>query len=291
MGHGRYLDLDRPPLDVAAVTRALVAPGGPLSSLEVVEATGSTNADLAAGVRSGAAGDRAVLVTEHQQAGRGRLSRPWQTPARAALTFSIALCPSVPTHRWSWLSLLAGVAVTSVLREVGGLDAGLKWPNDVLVPAATEPGRPPGQACLKVAGILAEVVFAADGSPAVVIGIGVNVDMRDDELPVSTASSLRLAGSACTDRSVLLRAIVRELLTLDDRWRAADGDPVACGLAATARQVCVTLGRVVDVHLPGGGGLRGLAEGIDDEGRLLVHTGEGVSAVAAGDVEHVRTRS
>ncbi len=291
MGHGRYLDLRRPPLDVAAVTRALTAPGGPLSSLEVVAATGSTNADLSAAVRSGAAGDRAVLVTEHQQAGRGRLMRAWQTPAGAALTFSIALRPTVPMHRWSWLSLLAGVAVTSVLREVAGLDAGLKWPNDVLVPPPTEPGRLPGAPRLKVAGILAEVVAGAGAAPAVVLGIGLNVDTRADELPVDTASSLRLAGSACTDRSVLLRAIVRDLVRLDDGWRAADGDAVACGLASTARQLCVTLGRVVDVHLPGGGGLHGLAEGIDDEGRLLVHTGQGVTAVAAGDVEHVRTRS
>ncbi len=289
----RWEDLDRPPLRVQALRRVLVAPTGPLGRLDVVEQIGSTNAALAL---AGAQGEQewpdwSVLVAEHQQAGRGRLGRGWDTPARSALTFSVLLRPrEVPLAGWSWLPLLAGVAVVRALRTTAGVPAGLKWPNDVLVPAdrATSTGQGSGvHGARKVAGILAEVVPGQEA--AAVLGIGLNVTSSLAELPVGSATSLRLCGSASTDRDTLLRAVLRELVEQVGAWRDASGDAVGCGLAAAARELCLTLGLQVRVEMPGRPALLGTAEGIDDDGRLLVRTGDAeLVPVAAGDVLHVR---
>lgn len=286
MGGSRFTDLDRPPLRESTLRRALVddAAGTPsLARLHVVQTAGSTNADLLAraGDRDGWP-HRSLLVAEHQQAGRGRLDRAWVTPPRAALTLSLLLRPPAPRDRWGWLPLLAGVAVVRTLREVSGVAAGLKWPNDVLLPP--RPGVPDGtgDGAGKVAGLLAQV----DGD-AVVLGIGLNVTSTVEELPPG-GTSLRLAGAATTDRDTVLRALVRELLRQLDAFDAAAGDAVASGLAGAARELCVTLGQPVRVEGPDGD-LLGDAEGLDDDGRLLVRERSGtLTAVAAGDVVHLR---
>src|SRR3954471_24155194 len=105
-----YTDLDRPPLSESALRRALVVPGGLWTDLTVVAETGSTNADLAAAARAGAP-EGTVRVAERQTAGRGRLDRVWQSPARGGIAASVLLRPHVPAARLGWLSLLAGVAV------------------------------------------------------------------------------------------------------------------------------------------------------------------------------------
>src|SRR5947199_1889138 len=143
----------RAPLDRAALRRAAVRPGGLWRDVEVVESTGSTNADLLARALRGEP-EGTVLVTEHQQAGRGRMGRTWTTPPRAALTFSLLVRPAqVPPARRGWLPLLTGVAVVEAITGVTGVQTRLKWPNDVL--ASTSDGSSG-----KLAGILAEA--AAD---------------------------------------------------------------------------------------------------------------------------------
>ncbi len=159
--------------------------------------------------------------------------------------------------RWSWLPLLTGLAVVDVMQRVCGLPAVLKWPNDVLV----------GER--KLSGILAERLQIGSG-PAVVIGTGLNVTLHQDELPVPTATSLLIEGSATTDREVLLRAYLRALEHRYDRWRSAAGDPRASDIAAAYRESCSTIGREVRVSLPSGDEVEGLADGVDDDGRLLL---------------------
>lgn len=279
-----YSDLTRPSLRAQPLRAALCAPAGPLARLDVVEEVGSTNAELAA--RAGADPEGhphlSVLVAEHQVAGRGRLGRIWSAPARSGLFVSVLLRPAAPRQRWSWLPLLAGATVVEVLRRTAGMGASLKWPNDVLVDAGAAQ-RAPG----KVAGLLAEVL--GDGS-GVVVGIGLNVGLTEQELPVPTATSLMLAGSASTDRDVLARALLRALAADVAAWEEAGGDPAGSGVAARVRQGCSTIGREVRVELPGGEGVQGVAEGVDDDGRLLVRAdGDGAPvAVSAGDVVHVR---
>lgn len=276
MTSNRWSDLDRPPLNAAALQRAIVTPDGFWTELTVVERTGSTNSDLAARAKAGAP-EGAVLVAEEQSAGRGRLDRQWTAPPRSGLFFSVLLRPSgVPVERWGWLPLLAGVATATAVSRAGGVDTGLKWPNDLLVTVDGEER--------KTGGILAERA----GDDGVVIGIGLNVSLREDELPVPAAGSLALAGAKGTDRDPLLRAVLRSLADWYGEWRTAGGDPDASRLRPVYAAGCVTLGRAVRAELPGGDAVTGTAVTVDDDGRLVIATDGEERAVGAGDVVHLR---
>ncbi|MEV6527074.1 biotin--[acetyl-CoA-carboxylase] ligase [Longispora sp. NPDC051575] len=261
-----YKELERPPLRQTELVRSLLRPGSIWTNIEVLHETGSTNADLADRARAGAP-EGTVLIAERQTAGRGRLDRQWESPARAGIALSLLVRPTAPVARYSWLPLLAGVALVEAV-GVGGL----KWPNDLLIE-----GR-------KCAGILAEVV---DG--AVVIGIGLNVSLRADELPRPDATSLVLAGAPLTDRGPLVKALLRAFETRYTAWNDAGGDPVASRLLAEYSEKCVTLGLTVRAELPGGRTLTGTAVEIDRDGRLVLEHDGGRIPVAAGDVVHVRT--
>jgi BirA family biotin operon repressor/biotin-[acetyl-CoA-carboxylase] ligase len=260
-----------------ALSTALTRAGSLWREVEVVRACPSTNAEVAARARAGAEAGL-VLVADHQTAGRGRLDRTWVTPPGAALTFSVLLAPDrVPVARWPWLPLLAGIAVAEGVRRVAEVDCSLKWPNDVLVDDR------------KLAGILVERVERPSGAVAVV-GVGLNVSQGADELPVATATSLALEGAATTDRTVVLREVLRSLEALFVQWQADSGDP-GRGLVDSYVRRCGTLGREVRVDLPAGEQVVGVATGIDTEGRLEVRTPEGPRILGAGDVVHVRPLS
>lgn len=261
-----YSDLARPPLNAAGLNRALAREGGPWRRVEVVARTGSTNGDLLTRAAEGAE-EGLVLVAEEQDAARGRLDRRWSSPARAGLWFSVLLRPSVPQARLSWLSLLAGLATVQAVQRIGGVEARVKWPNDVVI------------GDLKLAGILAE-----RAAGAVVLGIGLNVSTRAEELPVPTATSMVIEGAANTDRDPLLRAVLRELATWYRSWDDAGGDADACGLHDAYRDASATIGREVRVDLPGGRELTGLATDVDELGRIIV----GGEPIGAGDVVHLR---
>jgi BirA family biotin operon repressor/biotin-[acetyl-CoA-carboxylase] ligase len=280
----------RGPLVPAALRRAAVRPGGLWRDVEVVESTGSTNADLLARALRGEP-EGTVLATEHQQAGRGRMGRTWTTPPRAALTFSLLVRPAqVPPARRGWLPLLTGVAVVEAITSVTGVETSLKWPNDVLH-STSEPaeGQP---ATGKLVGILAEA--AAD---AIVVGIGVNVSTEPGELPergpgALPATSLLMAGAPAEalDRSPLLLAILAAFERWYLAWRDANGDPEASGLRQRYTELSGTIGRHVRAELPGGQALSGPAIGVDADGRLLVGSsaGTGTVSIAAADVVHLR---
>jgi BirA family transcriptional regulator, biotin operon repressor / biotin---[acetyl-CoA-carboxylase] ligase len=270
----------RAPLDPAALRRALARPGGLWRDLEVVESTGSTNADLLARALAGEP-EGAVLAAEEQRAGRGRMGRTWTSPPRAALTVSVLLKPAVPPARRGWLPLLAGVAVATAVTRVTGVETRIKWPNDLLAADA------------KLAGILAEA--AAD---AVVVGIGLNVSTEPAELShlLATprpgglpATSLAAAGATTLDREELLLAILAGLEHWYRAWQRAGGDPDRSGLRQEYLRWSATIGRTVRAELPGGQALSGPAAGFDSDGRLLVRLSSGAEvAVAAGDVVHLR---
>ncbi|WP_407111010.1 biotin--[acetyl-CoA-carboxylase] ligase [Streptomyces sp. DSM 116494] len=276
--HSRWSDLDRPPLNAAALRRGLVREGALWREVEVVQSTGSTNSDLVSRAGEGKVEEGAVFVAEEQTAARGRLDRRWTAPARSGLFFSVLLRPAeVPVARWGWLPLLTGVAVATGLSRAAGVDTALKWPNDVLVTVGGEER--------KAGGILAERA----GDDAVVIGVGINVSLRADELPVPAAGSLALAGAVTTDRDPLLRGMLRALEEWYGRWRAADGDAGACGLQETYAAGCATLGRRVRAELPGDRALVGEAVAVDGDGRLVLATESGVQEpVGAGDIIHLR---
>ena len=147
----------------------------------------------------------------------------------------------------------------------------MKWPNDVVIDDR------------KVAGLLAEVV-----GDAVVIGIGINVSVHADELPVPSATSLHIVESAVVDREPVLRAVLRDLAKRYVAWLAVSGDAERAGLLGDYRSMSATIGQGVEVQLPSGGTRRGRAVDIDSSGRLLVAGEDGVDTLAAGDVVHLR---
>jgi BirA family biotin operon repressor/biotin-[acetyl-CoA-carboxylase] ligase len=264
-------------LDAARLNGALAPWPGLWREVRVVEETGSTNADLLAEAQAGAR-EGLVLVAEEQTAGRGRMGRRWISPPRRALTFSVLLRPAVPAGLLGWVPLLAGVAVASALEYTAGVDARLKWPNDVLVDGA------------KIAGILAE-----RWGSAVVVGTGINVLQQRGELPVPTATSLLMAQEVgpvddADTRERLLTAVLDEFARWYRAWldQPRPGDADGCGLREEYLRRSGTVGAAVTVMLPGGQNLTGTAAGIDAAGRLEIRTPAGLVQVSAGDVVHLR---
>lgn len=281
----------RDPLRDDVLRERLLAPAGPLTHLRLVDRAGSTNSDLAAAVRDDPAigAGVALLVTEHQVDGRGRSGRAWQTPPAAALTFSLALRPTASADTWGWLSLLVGVGVVGALRSATGVAASVKWPNDLIVDVPGAPDLDGWGTERKVGGILVELVTTPSG-PVAVVGVGLNVSQRADELPVPTAQSLTGVGARDVDREALLVACVTGVTGLVDRWDATGGDARASGLADEVAATCTTLGRTVRVELPGDVRVEGSATGLAADGALLVRGVDGqVRAVRAGDVRHLRS--
>lgn len=257
------------PLDLARL-RSLLAPVALWREVRWVPSTGSTNADLAALART-TAETGTVLVSEEQTAGRGRFERRWETPAGAAVAYSVLLRPTRPPQDWGWLSLLAGVAVATGIERATGAAPGrveLKWPNDVLVD-----GR-------KVCGILSERIDSPHGAAAVV-GMGLNLSLSQDELPVPTATSLALAGLP-VDKAEVLGAILTEFARLFEGWERR-GE-----LHDDYEQRCDSIGRPLRVMLDSTTTVHGMGERVDEFGRLVVRTDQGLQAFSAGDVFHLR---
>lgn len=260
---------ENPLVDAGRLAAALVRPGGVWSSVSCVASTGSTNADLAAAARAGAASGTA-LVSDHQSTGRGRFARVWEAPPGTSLAISVLLRPpaAVPARRWLWLPLLTGLAVVDGLRAAAGVTAELKWPNDVQID-----GR-------KVCGILSERVDGADG-PAAIVGMGINTTLSAEQLPVPTATSLALAG-ADVDPGEVVAAVLGALGEWYPRWLAG------ADLRAEYAARCTTVGRTVRVELSASESATGVATGVDADGCLLVRVAGRERAFAAGDVVHLR---
>lgn len=239
---------------------------------QIVEtaSTGSTNEDLAEAARAGAP-EGTVHSTAHQTSGRGRLDRQWESPAGSGVTMSVLLrSTDVPDAQWTWIPLLAGLAVANAVSDLApGLDVRLKWPNDVEVA-----GR-------KLAGLLVERVDTPSGAAAVV-GIGLNVAMTPDQLPIPNATSFAIEG-VDTDASTVRQAVLAQLDALYENWRAEQGDP-ARGLRGAYLAASGTVGQDVVVTLTDGATIEGAATDVDEFGRLVV----GGQPVGAGDVTHVR---
>jgi BirA family biotin operon repressor/biotin-[acetyl-CoA-carboxylase] ligase len=272
----------------------------PLSSavaerLEWLPRVGSTNDALrerAAGPDSSAWPDLSVVASDTQTQGRGRLGRTWIAPAGKCLAVSVLLrqpigaTSALPPDSLGWLPLMAGAAMTQVVRSVIEGEVGhatrvhhhpvvsLKWPNDVLIDGA------------KVSGILSELV----PSTGVIVGAGLNVSLTEDELPVPTATSLLLAGVAQASLDAALAGYVINLSRLYRDFVRFDGDAVASGLHALVTALCGTLGSPVLAELPGGEIVSGIAREIDELGRIGIdRDSDGWRVVvAAGDITHLK---
>ncbi len=234
-------------------------------------ATGSTNAEA---VRWGERGapEGALVVAEHQTAGRGRLGRAWADARGQNLLLSLVLRPApeaLRVERLGLIPLMAGVAVAEAVAPfVAPVEPALKWPNDVLLE-----GR-------KTAGLLLETRLG--GVPLVVLGVGLNVNQVDFPPPLADrATSLRLATGRTVPRADLLaRLLARLEARYDELLR--DGGAATRG-AFTQRMV--GLGERAAVGPAGGGAERvGTLEGIGADGALLLQAGGGLRRLHAGEV-------
>jgi BirA family transcriptional regulator, biotin operon repressor / biotin---[acetyl-CoA-carboxylase] ligase len=201
----------------------------------------------------------ALVVADHQTAGRGRLGRTWEAPPGTAILCSLLLKPPPERHAPE-LSLVAGVAVADMLERATGLSVQIKWPNDVMLRRR------------KVAGCLAE---GRDG--AVVLGIGVNVNQTSEELPEG-AGSLRTLTGREWGREELLASLLEDIGHRYAEWRAGGLDAVYEGLAPRD----FLRGRRVSVN-----GTSGVASKIDRDGRLEIEVGHGERVtVESGEVSY-----
>ena len=237
-------------LDQTSINSALT---GGYWSVKAVERIDSTQSALKSSTPSH--GD--VLVTDFQSAGRGRLERTFEADAGSALLFSAYVEPRRDRSEWGFIPLLVGLSVAEVL----GIEFFTKWPNDILSDLG------------KVGGILCET--HGDG---VVIGIGINVSMTQDQLPVPTASSILLTLGSAPDRNTLLLAILREIGFNLAEWESGE-DLIDDYLDSSA-----TMGKRVAVQLPDGSTHEGVAAGISRNGELLLESGE---VVSVGDIIHL----
>lgn len=243
---------------------------GPFNRVDYQDSTGSTNSDLLAAAQNNAP-NWTVATAEIQTSGRGRQGRTWTAPKSSQALFSMLFYPEAEKFdRLGTIPMISGLAVLDTLKQFNVVDAGLKWPNDVLLNQK------------KLAGILVEAE-GLDSQPAVVIGIGVNIDLDQEELPVDSATSLSLAGYA-VDRTEFLIRTLKNLHTRITQWSAGD-----TSWLAEYRQASSTLDEDVRVLLPGGREYQGLAVGIADRGELMVREDTGnLLTLNAGEVTHLR---
>jgi BirA family biotin operon repressor/biotin-[acetyl-CoA-carboxylase] ligase len=260
-----------------------------------VAETGSTNADALALARDGAP-EGVVVVADHQTAGRGRRDRRWVAPPGGSLLVSALLRP--PARAAATVTLAAGVGLAEAVGEVAGVEARLKWPNDLVVAVQGDTDE------RKLAGILAEADWPAgstisggyrppgpDERVVVVVGVGINVvwptdpaELGEDGAEVAgIAAALNWVGPE-VDRADLLVAFLR---AFGDRYASLVTDGPTEVLAAWRRR-SATLGRRVRVDV-GRDDLEGTAVDVTDEGHLVIDTVEGGRrTVTVGDVVHLR---
>ncbi|MCH8565781.1 biotin--[acetyl-CoA-carboxylase] ligase [Nesterenkonia sp. LB17] len=322
-----------PPLDEALLARRLhTDAGGAYARIQRIESVGSTNEWLSQ-VLAEEAQSRpqptrqattawphlSALTAEEQTGGRGRLGRLWSSPKGASLSTSIVLRPQLDPALLGWVSMLAGRALVDTLRQDCGLDAEdqravLKWPNDVQVTQASGPAK-------KVSGILATAVPGA-----VVLGVGINVLLTPEQLPIENSTSVLIelnrrgadaeigSGPAAGSqepgqlRTELLCCFLERFAELLGRIEdAARQDPATVDevLINTIGQVLTTLGQEVRVELPDGSAERGVAQRLSSQGALQVEViarraaserdwepcAPVLRAFSAGDVTHLRAVS
>ena len=245
-------------------------------AVEYHESLPSTN-DRARELAAEGAADVAVVADE-QAGGRGRLDREWVAPS-GGVWLSLVTRPTVPPARAPLFTLAAAVATVDACREAG-VDAHIKWPNDVLVGAPDASVGRGGRGGRKVAGVLTEMEGEADRISWLVAGVGVNANVDAETLPAG-ATSLREELGEPVDRR-------RFAATLLERFAALAGTPDRTDRILPAwRDRASTLGKRVRVETSTGS-VSGTAVDVESPGALVIDTGEGTRRVHAGDCEHLR---
>jgi BirA family transcriptional regulator, biotin operon repressor / biotin---[acetyl-CoA-carboxylase] ligase len=238
--------------------------------VQSIPATDSTNLRAFRSAEDGAL-EGTVVVADAQTDGKGRLGRRWESPAGVNLYCSIVLRPPIPPVKASQLTFLSAVAVARAIEDVTTLVPQIKWPNDILVHGK------------KVAGLLNEMSAETDGIHFVILGVGVNINMRAEQFPDDLrhpATSLFLEGGVVVSRVALARAFFMQLDALYDAYCTLGFGLVKDEwLSRSALQ-----GRNVKVS-SGTDAIEGTVAGIADDGALLLVCGDGsTERILSGDV-------
>ena len=254
----------RAPLDQSAIASEL----SQYWRVSVVDLTTSTQDEIARKLSNSpvinSENFNDVVVAEFQSNGRGRLDRSFDAPKSSALLFSFGHQPKRSQSDWGFLPLLTGMCVARSLNSfvLGDLPVTLKWPNDLLIGDK------------KLGGMIAEV-----RGVSVIIGVGINIEMSPEELPVETATSLSIVGSSELNRNQILIKILKEIQLGLTSWDAGEI------FVDRYREASSTLGKQVRVHRPNGEALDSRALDIDPSGALILENGE---RITVGDVIHLR---
>jgi len=235
--------------------------------VSLFESIPSTQIKLAELIRAEKIPAGTVLIADHQSAGRGRLTRTFETPPQVAVLLSTVLYPIRNSADLGWIPLIVGVAAANAISKYCGLAPLLKWPNDLLI------------GDLKVGGIIAEQV-----DDCVVVGIGINVLQNNDELPVPTATSLFLEcpKDAITAREELIAYLLQEIRSEFDAWNTANDN---VEILKKYSELSATIGKQIKLDFQNGESKESVAIGFADNGGLLITSGE---TIVSADLTHLR---
>ena len=238
--------------------------------IRIFEQTTSTN-DIVEKLAQGGAGEGAVVFAEFQTAGRGRLGRYWVSPARKGLWFSVLLRPNISPLAATRLTVASATALRQAIELETGLKPEIKWPNDILISGK------------KVAGILTELSAELDRIKYAVVGIGVDVNLSEDDLPRelrSQATSLQIELGRPLVRVELAAAVLREFERVYRQILSGEFSAVA----DEWERHCSTLGHRLEIQL-GDRRVSGRAESLGEDGALLLRTEHGhLERIVGGDV-------
>jgi len=248
----------RAPLDKSIITSLI----SQYWRVSVVELTASTQTDLATKVNSAVATPGDLIAAEFQSAGRGRLDRNFQAPPQSALLFSFYVTPKRSKECWSFISFLAAIALYEIIAKDQASGISLKWPNDILI----------GEK--KVAGLIAEQT-----NQGIIIGIGLNVSISEEEIPVPNATSLAMSGCLNLDRNLLLADFLNHFEELFKQWEEGED------FVERYERMSSTVGSRIRVEVLGRESVEGLARAITAQGALVLEDGFEVNV---GDVVHLR---
>nr|WP_235945849.1 biotin--[acetyl-CoA-carboxylase] ligase [Saccharibacillus alkalitolerans] len=239
--------------------------------LTVLAKTDSTQTEAEKRAREGAP-EGTLVVAEEQMSGRGRQGRVWHSPPGRGVWMSAVLRPEGPLTAVPQLTLLAAVAVCRAIRTVSGVEAGIKWPNDLLAD-----GR-------KLCGILLEAVIEDGRVRHCIMGIGIDANLEESDYPEELrdkVTSLRRESGAEVDRSALIAAVMNEFEALYALYAESGFDPIR----SLWESLSVTLGREISVR-DARGERRGIAHSLGTQGELMMQTENGaVVPVYSGDIE------
>lgn len=238
--------------------------------VKVLQTTVSTQEDARLLAEQGAP-EGTVVLAEEQTGGRGRMGKTFFSPFGKGIWMSLILRPKQPVHLAQQLTLLAGVAIRRAILKTTGIEAGIKWPNDLLVDGK------------KVCGILLESATEDDVVRYCIAGFGISVNLKAEDYPDElkpVATSLKMALGSCVNRNDLIVSILHEMESLYRLYNQEGFQPIASLWESSS----ITMNRSVSVH-SSRGMLSGTAAGLHPSGALLVKTDEGeLVPIFSGDI-------